>query len=88
MLFYIITNSNQETQLETLNSLHRKSFDSSDDFSDLLIQFIKIHRYNKERPYHFDKISDVIRHIIYSFKSIKQSLIIVITEKLWREIMP
>ena len=55
MLFYIITNSNQETQLETLNSLHRKSFDSSDDFSDLLIQLIKIHRYNKERPYHLTK---------------------------------
>lgn len=68
MSFYVITNSCQETQLEALNNLHIKNLNGSDEFSDLLIQFVKKYRYNKDIPYYFKKISDVVRHIIYSFQ--------------------
>lgn len=68
MSFYVITNSNQETQIEALNSLHRKSFSSRDDFHDLLVQFVQEHKNDEKRPYFFEKASDLIRHIIYSFE--------------------
>jgi len=68
MSFYVITNKNQETQIDNLENLHRESFNGSDEFNDLLIKFVKNHKNNKERPYYFDKVTDVVRHIIYSFK--------------------
>lgn len=68
MSFYVITNSNQETQIEALNSLHIKSFSSKDDFHDLLVQFVQGHKDDEKRPYFFEKVSDAICHIIYSFK--------------------
>lgn len=68
MSFYVITNSNQETQIEALNSLHIKSFNGRDDFRDLLVQFVQEHKNDEKLPYFFEKVSDMVRHIIYSFK--------------------
>lgn len=68
MSFYVITNSNQETQIEALNSLHIKSFNGKDDFHNLLVQFVQEHKNDEKRPYFFEKASNAIRHIIYSFK--------------------
>jgi len=67
MLFHVVSNKHQETQLRELERLHEASFESSDNFSELLVKFVQKHR-DKDRPYYIDKISDAVRHIIYSFK--------------------
>lgn len=72
MQFYVISNSKQEAQLNNLEKLHEATWEHSDNFNDLLKTFVKKYRNDKERPYYFDKIADIVRHIIYNFEKYQE----------------
>lgn len=68
--FYIVSNKHEKEYLDELISAHNQ--ESEDEFYTILCNFVAKHRNDSNRPYLFDKITDLARHVIYSFQKYKE----------------